>query len=370
MNFLDNHSEEHVKDELKSFGRFLRHKNPEHQARLRAQLQNREPRLSTPRVSSFGFTHRVFPTLSFAVIAFLAVVSVVYQPSYNIGNVPVAVLETDGNLEASEFMSDSTGLSASSPSTFRNTFLRNLGKNQVPQSEIDAYRSAHEDLFEEDVQINLLSKEKDAVKDVMRLIEERGGFIEKRQQTRKDFATMTARIPKGELSSLRDDLRDFVKSDAFYFETSQAQNRTADVIVIDEKVQEVERAIVVLEEKLATENDPDTIKALNQELAQHYAYLKERQSTKETIMERVEYVDLSIAISTIASWWSADSYRDVHRSIAGYESPGFLARLSINALFVITRVLIFFSYTFWFLIPLVVWRALRRKRTSLFAGLD
>src|SRR3989338_4548498 len=102
MNFLDHPSEEDVKDELKSFGSFLRHKNPEHQARLRAQLQQREPRPSTSRTSRFRFTQRILPSLYFAVIAFLVVISVVYQPSYDIRNVPVTMVEPNSGLEASE----------------------------------------------------------------------------------------------------------------------------------------------------------------------------------------------------------------------------------------------------------------------------
>ena len=357
-----------IKEELKKMGDVMGNDNPKHKESLRQRVQDNF-RCETVRPKRWP---RVLaPVFSVAVMALLVVVSSTYQPNYY-SDTPIVIEDSrsySGDMVASDtaMLSESAGLGAP---TFKNSFLRGVGKNTATQKQIDEYRAVHGDMFEEDLSVSLLSKEKDSVQDVESIITGLGGYVDNVRESRYGTSTITGRIPKENVELLRDDLRDFVKKDKFYTERRQAQNRVADAIAIDEKVQEVEGAIVLLSEQLATEEDPERIKELNEELRQHYSYLKERQETRDLFIEQVEYVDISIAVSEIESWWSSDSYFELSQTITGYESPGFVERLLINVLFVLGALITIFTYTFWFVIPLVIWLIFRRRRKNLFAELE
>ena len=368
-----NHNLEKAKDELRGIGEVLRASNPGHRDALRARIvenvSSREPR----KRISMNWKRILVPAVPSVAVMALALVTIAYQPNYY-ASTPV-YLEVDetapsSGLGVADFI-DATGMTAGAPApTFRQKFIRGIGSHSASQKKINDYRAEHGDLLDESMQINVLTREEDAVEEVEDIVRDLGGYVQNVRGSSGGNTTIKVQIPKDELSSLRDELKDLAKSDDHYSERRQAYNRVADAVVIDEKIQEVEEAITELEEKLANAEDENLKAQYEAQLAQHRAYLEERQETKEELMEQVEYADVSIAVTQIESWWRADSYYDMNKAIAGFESPGFAERLWINVLFVTSRLLIAFSYTFWIIIPLGIWWFMRRKRRSLFAGLD
>ena len=87
-------------------------------------------------------------------------------------------------------------------------------------------------------------------------------------------------------------------------------------------------------------------------------------------MERIDYVDVTINVTKVDQWWETNSYWELTQSVTGFDSPSFGQRFMINVLYIIAKLILFFSYTFWIIIPAVIWWVVRRKRRSIFAGLD
>jgi hypothetical protein len=380
MKFSNNNNDRRLIDELKSVGEALRNVNETHRESLRGRLHLAAPKYENKK-SGFRFPKlglALIPTLSVAAVAALAIISAAYRPTYYSAEpflsddtmemaTESSIISMDSDILDATSYSETTGLGAQ---TFKSRFLRNIGRHDVPQGQVDEYRKTNGDFFEQDIRFNLLSKEKDALSEVTDIYTRLDGYIEQSRAHNTDSFTITGRIPKNNLSALRNELNEFVGSDNFYLESTNSYNRVKDVIVVDEKIQEVEDAIIELETLLASETNATIIKELNEELIQHRAFLRERTETKDAIIERVEYVDVSITITTIESWINADSYWELNQAISGYDQPGFGERILINVAYVITRIILFLSYTFWILIPLGIWLGMKKRRNTLFSELD
>ncbi len=381
MKELNNNINRETIESLNELGKALRNENDLHRDGLRSRLlQGSRKTGYSARPSRIQFGRFLFPSLSIAAIAVIAIISATYRPvqyfdePYPLMESGITTTEVASDMFVSEMdtldapsLSSEVGLGAP---TFRSRFLGNIGRHNVSQDKIEDYRAVNGDLFERNVNIRLMSKAKDAFTEISTIYTNLDGYIERANENTRNSYTIVGRIPAQNISALRSELRSYVGSDDFYTESSMAYNRVPDAVVIDENIQEVIDAIALLEERIANETNANVLEKLNEDLKQHNAYLNERKGTKDDLMERVEYVDISITITKTPNWFESNSYWELSRSISGFDSPDFGQRFMINVLYMTTRLITFFSYTFWIIIPALIWWVVRRKRQSIFAGLD
>lgn len=260
-----------------------------------------------------------------------------------------------------------------SAKTFKDRFLGALGRHDADPDEV----ASREQMIEQDVHSELMStKSQDETVSALRSIfEALGGFVESvntyNNRSSRDSVHIKGKVPARSLEAFRAMLKNFAGEDKYYRERLEAYNRTADVVAIEEEGQRVEDAIAYLEESLAQESDPRRRAELEAELETHRARLREREATREVIQDRVEYADVSVAVSLLPTFWRANSLKDFRQLYLGFNEPTLLDQFKINATAFVLGLLHALSYFFW-VIPIVwwIWRRKSRRAKGLLEELE
>lgn len=266
-----------------------------------------------------------------------------------------------------------SGLKHSSSPTFKDKFLNLLGSHQADYQDI-ADRGA---ILEKDLNVKLITTQKEIDVELFArgTFESLGGYVENINQSSYYSAKnkrlfIQGKIPADKIDALRLALKNFVGKDKYYQEYLKAVSRTADVIVIEEKIKEVEKSIEYLEDAIAREANPKKKQQLQKQLIDNKNFLAEREQTQEKIMERVDFVDVGLNLRIIHSFWRAGGIDDIRLLYSGFENASIWDNLIINVLHIIIIFLKILSYTFW-IIPIIVWIIIKKKRQKKFlAELD
>lgn len=247
--------------------------------------------------------------------------------------------------------------------TFKERFLGALGRHEADPDEV----ASRPQVFEQDMHAELMSvKSQDEVASAMRsTFESLGGFVESintyHVARSRDSVTIRGKVPVRALEAFRTMLRNFAGEDKYYRERTEAYNRTADVAAIEGEREKVEKSIAYLEDTLARETNPQKRAQLEAQLEVHRARLREREATREAIQDRVEYADVSVAVSLRPDFWHATSLKDFRQLYVGFNDPTLLDKFKINGTAIALLILHALSYFFW-LIPIIWWIWWRKRR--------
>ncbi len=368
-----------TKQELKNLGAQLAEHSANPQRKLEAELSdlyNSVPENKKSRLKSFfGKRLVVYPVLGLVVIIFSVVMikitdtKEVYDYAYSGDSYDYSnPITTD---EGFQFIQTcgitgcgSAGLGSNKTTllqktaTFKDKFLGALGYHEASPEAI-AERGP---ILEQALNVSILTTEKttETRKTVEHVFEDYGGYVIKITPSIY-MINAYGKIPADRIDDLKNYLKDYAGKDKYYQENLSANSRTADVIAIEEKIKEVEDSIEYLKNAIAGETDPAKKQTLQKQLEETRAYLGEREETKENIMDRVEYVDVNINITSIPSFWKASRMSEIQKLYSGFNQISMWDKLIINVLHVIIIFLRILSYTFW-IIPIVIWIIILRRR--------
>lgn len=246
--------------------------------------------------------------------------------------------------------------------TFKERFLNRLGQHEASPDEV----ASRPQVFEQDMHADLMTTRKeDEVRSSVRIaFESLGGFVNtiSSYPYRTKSIHISGKVPVRSLEAFRIMMKDFVQDPKYYRESMAVYNRTSDVVVIEDEWKKVEEAIAYLEEALARETDPQKRSSLERQLATHRARLREREKTKEAIIDRVEYADVSLTVQLLPTFWRANSLNDFRQLYVGFNEPTLLDKFKINSTAVALFILHVLSYLFW-LIP-IVWLWWRKSHRA------
>jgi len=395
-----NEKERSVKEELKGLGVDIQKSSAEPKEKLVAILQEEyesAPENKWNKIKCF-FKHPLIlaPISGLAIVViFFFAMNALYpmnytdypylEPAYYDDNIyysnEIGELKSGpasvGGSRGGKYGLEQAGMAAlstySGSPTFKDKFLNLLGSHKADYQDI-ADRGA---ILEKDLNVKLITtqKEIDAELFARGTFESLGGYVENINQntyySRKNKRMyIQGKVPADKIDALRLALKNFVGKDKYYEEYLKAVSRTADVIVIEEKIKEVEKNIEYLEDAIIRETNPAKKQELQKKLEENKAYLGERQQTQERIMERINFVDVSLDIRIINSFWQASNVNDIRFLYAGFEEASIWDNLIINVLHVIIIFLKILSYTFW-IIPIIIWIIVLKKRQKrMLAELD
>ncbi|MFH0779668.1 MAG: DUF4349 domain-containing protein [Parcubacteria group bacterium] len=365
---------EKIKDELKNAGSKLQEKASEPQGRLLSELSDMYDRTEenkARKVKTYLFKPYVWaPVLAVVIIAIVGFNMMNQPPVYM--KYPDPIYYNLGGMESATGSSSmDVGIGSSSTSfaqpqaTFKQRFIENLGQHAASPEDIAKAGS----MLEKDVNVNImLVKKVDSVELFAKTIfEPLGGYVQNIGQNNyygdDNSFWVRGRIPADKMDLFRMSLKNFVGKDKYYQENLSAQSRTADIVVIDQNIKSVQDTINYLKAGIAKETDEVKKSALQKQLNQNNAYLKEREQTKKEILAQVNYVDVSLNAQTIPNFWSAKNINDIQNYFYGYESVSLWSQMLINALFVCIGALKILSWTFWAII-IVVWLIIRKRRKN------
>lgn len=364
---------EKIKDELKNAGSKLQEKASEPQGRLLSELSDMYDRTEENRarkVKTYLFKPYVWaPALAVFVIAIITFTNLNNPPSQIYPNYYPDVYTYKGDISVAPTAMDqgvgsSAGFAAPQP-TFKQRFIENLGQHAASPEDIAKAGS----MLAKDVNVNImLVKKVDSVELFAKtMFEPLGGFVgnigQDNYYANRSTFWVRGKIPADKMDLFRMSLKNFVGNNKYYQENLSAQSRTSDIIVIDQNIKSVQDTISYLKTSIVKETDEVKKAALQKQLNQNNAYLKEREQTKKEILAQVNYVDVSLEVKTIPSFWSAENISDIQNYFYGYESVSLWSQMLINVLFVCIGVLKILSWTFWVII-IVVWLIIRKRRKN------
>lgn len=362
-----NPDQQRAKAGLKELGGVLRAENRKQRTELREILQTQaenKPRGSY--LASFSWSKVLVPAGSL-----LAVIVLMVAIAPKSGRVyPTSIGYPEPNTDYAFEETAMTGSAMSAPSTFKRQFIDDLGSNAATDGEVQAYRDEYGDAFEQNLSIDVLAKRQEQFEEISQLFQGSDGYIASFSDHGGNSRSINGHIPVEQLDHFKQGLVGIVGSYKFMTQSSYGYNRVPDLIAIDEKITEVEAAIAELEEKIANEQNLSNREELEQQLAQHQQFLAEREATKDEIEDRVEYVDISLYVNHIPSWWQAGDYHELRQSFAGYTDPSLGQKVLINFIYVVSKLLVLLSYTFWLIIPFLIWRWRRSRERKMFQALD
>lgn len=369
---LDNETEK-IKNDLKGFGAQVQTKAVEPKERLMSELSEMYDQTETNKSKKFLMTlSRPFvwiPAMSVSLVLICAMIIIPQlintSPDYYGG--PVYMNDAQKTFSPNLIMDEGIGSAAgiqSEQSTFKDVFIRNLGQHEASPEDVAKYGS----LLAKDININiLLTKETANVETFATMLyESAGGYVENIGQdsyNSSKYFSVRGKIPADKIELFRAGLKNLVGSDKYYQENLNAQSRTADIVVIDQKIKDVENAIKSLQTKIANATDETQKSAWQKQLNQNRAYLAEREQTKKQIMADVNYIDVSLYARTIPSFWHAQNFSDIKQYFNGFETVSMWNQMSLNALFVFLAALKIFSWTFW-AIAIVIWLIVRKRKKN------
>ncbi|MDP3244793.1 MAG: DUF4349 domain-containing protein [bacterium] len=362
--------EEKIKSGLKEVGKSLRNKSHTADERLGEMLENVYETNEGKGKKGYVFAFLKRPLVwipAVAVVLFVVVNSAMLfrptrlspvSPMYDDGYYPSG--GGDMYFGASESYS---GSSHQAP-TFKQRFLSRLGQNEASPYEI-AKRGP---ILEKDLNVEIMTDKKDEASGIVQnAFTSLGGFISSINNDtagkRRGRIYVYGKIPANNIEAFRILIKNFAEEEKYYREGMQAQSRTADMIEIEKKIKEVEGSIKYLEDSIQKETNPVKKAELEKKLADNKAYFAEREETKKTIEERVDFVDVKLTAIVFPKFWQASSADDLKSIYVGFEEPTLLDKFKINA----TRIIVLFiqvlSYTFW-LIPIIVWLWWKKRKTK------
>ncbi|MFH0987828.1 MAG: DUF4349 domain-containing protein [Parcubacteria group bacterium] len=364
---LDNETEK-IKENLQAIGAKLQEKSAEPKVRLMSELSDLYDRTSENKSRKFTMTLARpvvwMPAMAVSVTLIIAVLVLPFESS-QVMKYNYPTYSGSGRVIMDEGIGASSGIQSAQP-TFKQVFINNLGQHEASPEDIAAKGS----ILSKDINVNILVTKQisDAEKFAKDSFEPFGGYVVSvgrenyyyNSNGNKNF-WISGKIPADRMDAFRSALKIFIGKDKYYQETISAQSRTADIIVIDQKVKDVQAAIKSLQSSIARETDVAKLATLKTRLYQNQAYLTEREQTKKEIMAQVDFVDVSLNVQTIPSFWHSRSFSDVQRYFSGFEDVSLFGQLGINALFVCLVALKIFSYTFW-AIGIVIWLIIRKRR--------
>lgn len=360
--------EDQVKKSLKRLGHIVRSSGDEHQEMLRKQLQIQAESLRSEKGNSRKWSKWVFaPVIALATLTlFIATNRQVDEPTY------YELAEGErGGVQISPGMVDvSDSASLSTTSTFYDRFLRNLGNNDVSLGDQMAYRDEYGNLLEQDLSAHILSSDEDIHREIDRLFALFDGYTTSINDTSSNVRIIQGNIPAQMKDLFIDELTELVKNEHFINTELDAQTRISDIVVIDEKIDEVTVAITDLESQIQNVKTDEERADLNQKLQDLKNYLEERERVKAEILNRVDLIDVTLKIERIPSWMQASEFDALEQSMLGFKNASLFQQLWLNTLFILLKMMQVLSYTFWFIIPLAIWLYRKWRLNTLFDGLD
>ena len=351
-----------IKEDLKDFASSVQTSNESHRLSLRAKLERESSSSSTVAKKRFAWMKFVvMPTSALAVLVLLVVTSVPRDTVDDLVYMPEPAGIAGSLSESADLESTASYMTVPSSKTFYERFLDGLGSNTASIEDSDAYRDEYGNLLEEDISFKMLAHDESVHQNIDELFTIVDGSIVSINDFSEDIREIQGSIPTDKKDFFIEELTEFVKNDNFITKISTAESRIADVVVIDEKILEVEEAIAALEEELTRDHTEEGRLSLEAQLQDLKNFLEERNDVKEEILNRVEMIDVVLRIEMVPKWGSATTLSELERSWYGFEDPSMFQQLFLNALFVLLKILLVLSYTFWLIVPLFIWHVWKRK---------
>lgn len=248
--------------------------------------------------------------------------------------------------------------------TFKQRFLNKLGQHEASPYEI-VQRGP---ILEKDLNVEIITTKKDVAESfVQNSFQSVGGYVTRMDPCnncgKRGGLRVYGKVPANGLDGFRAMIKNFVEEDKYYREGMTAQSRTADIIEIEKRIKEVEESIQYLQGAISRENDPQKKAELEKKLADSRAFFVEREQTKKTIEEKVEFVDVYLNVTFLPTFFKASSFNDFKLLYLGFNDPSMLDKFKINATRVVVIFLQILSYTFW-IIPIAIWFWWRKRKIN------
>lgn len=330
-------------------------KNTEHQNQLRALLLQQPVRTkhSRKRIAWTALASVTSVFLLFAVIR-----TGIYSQQTQVAN-PMG----NGGCETC-VSSASTGLASGSLyDTLESSLTRQRGN--TPTFDPGTRREGFErygNLLKENSSIGLMSSDEEIDTTILSLFSSMGGSI----TSLNDYQdagrwNMQGEIPTASLSEFRNQLREIV-GDKNFSDNFQAASQLNQVLTVDEAIENLQTQIDELTAQIQSEKNETKRAQLVQQRDIHAYGITAHEEQKLTLVNETHLATISINTQYIRPWWQATNYYELEKSITGLGQKTFGQSIWINVLFVLRALIVVFSYTFWFVIPIIIWRTWNKIR--------
>jgi hypothetical protein len=373
--------ENDTKNLLKNLGVRLRRSNPIHQEHLRALLtQKIGDEKKSVRLAGFWSPLRIFAFSGSAVMAVLLLIVLLPRQQMGVATsfadlapqMPMAApgFGEEKTMDDSEISyGASVGLSASSEASHGRA-PRPPVPDQVLEGEMQNYIQDHGNLLKTSLLFQIKTKEKNAHVSIMNIFDAVGGYVISGYGDDTQNGTVMGKIPTRSLDVFKSQLEQLAPDPSFLSLSQTAQSRVSDVVAFDKVIEEIQQNVSAIEEQLAHETNTWTKAELQGQLDQANRLLADRKVAKEDLLKSVDMIVVTVSVTRVSSPWNARSYEQTVNSIVGFDEPTLSQTLLINLIYACTRLIRFFSATFWFLIPIGVWLAYRSRRKKQWRELE
>lgn len=350
-------SRKQVEEMLARAGKRMR--NNEHKHLLRAKLLEADVKRGPSKVS-----RRITWSVLGALTAALLLVGLVQQghiaspPSqpvrYSGGGGAGALADAGFADEAA--LESTSGLGA--PDIALDIARQWIGDPETRRAGYDRYG----DLLKKSSSIALLSNDKDDVGEVVSLFSALGGHIQHLTDNRETGRlTLQGEIPTKSLSTLQDQLKSLV-GEKYFAENISAVSQLNTVLQTDSQMESIQARIDEIRAALAADPDEETRANLLIQLQNREAELETHEQAKLNTINDTHLTTININMEHVRPWWQTTSRYELEESVTGFEDATFGQQFWINVLFIVRGTLFLFSYTFWFIIPLLIWWSWNRIR--------
>ena len=359
-----------TKDILKDLGERLRGSNESHRVRLRAQLAELAPNRPLPLDKRRLGGVVTWLTFSTGVMAMLAIVIATHERPVAYVNTPpldLVILDDDQEFYAGQGRLDSEPNAVVTEE-----------RDQLPRKSVAAtrgvvdYEQDHGSMLEKTTTINLMTREDDAVGKVESLFTSVGGHLSGiSNYGAGQPSVLTGEVPADSYFLFREQLHGFVRADRYITESLNAQDLIPSAIEIDENLVGVQVSIDELSQQIKDTKDEGKKTKLQAELDKLESQKTNLEKSRANLTDRADYVRVSVGVYDLPTLWQVDANQyEIQRVIAGFGTQSFPVQAWGNVLMVFFWAIQLLSVTFWLIIPLVIWLALRRRQRKTWKELE